>query len=238
MTRAAQSSGARRSERGCERAAVARRARRAFAPLGGGANNARVVTRSRAADVRALAVTERARGRGFTLVELMTVVVIMGVLAMVGLVSVRKHMSASKSIEALNMIQSIRAAQERWRAEHMIYFDVTGPEGSWYPADPSADPGKARSFYFATDDDHPDAADWRLLRPTVNGPVRYGYRTIAGLPGASVPEPEGDVAVTWPTPTDNWYVVEAIGDADADGTPSFFLASSFDDAVRSVNESE
>src|SRR5690606_5057772 len=157
---------------------------------------------------------------------------IMGVLAMVGLLSVRKHMSASKSIEALNMIQSIRAAQERWRAEHMIYFDVTGPDGSWYPEDPSADPGKARSFYFASDDDHPDAAEWRLLRPTVNGPVRYGYRTIAGLPGASVPEPEGDVAETWPKPTDNWDGREAIAAPRADANPARFLGSRFADAAR------
>src|SRR5690349_13572444 len=61
--------------------------------------------------------------RGFTLVELLTVVVITGVLATLAFASLRAHVSAAWGAEALNMMQSIRAAEERWRSEHMMYLD-------------------------------------------------------------------------------------------------------------------
>ena len=55
---------------------------------------------------------------GFTLAELMAVVIIVGVLSVVGVTYFRRHALASKVTEAQAMVQSIRAAEERYRAEN------------------------------------------------------------------------------------------------------------------------
>jgi prepilin-type N-terminal cleavage/methylation domain-containing protein len=187
------------------------------------------------------AEVRRAPARGFTLVELMTVVVIMGVLAVLGGFSLRKHLSASKSIEALNMIQSIRGAQERWRAEHMVYFNVT-IQGGWYPQDPtsSAGKGKERSFFFPPGSTtNLDSDRWLMLRPTVSRPVQFGYRTNAGVSGSTMTDPAVAIpGYSWPEHGENWYVIQALGDTDWDGNPCYFLASSLDGEVAQVNDGE
>lgn len=182
-----------------------------------------------------------ARERGFTLVELMTVVVIAGVLAAIAFASLRQHVSAAWGAEALNMVQSIRAAEERWRSEHMMYLDVS-TDDSWYPRDPRGAPRNSRqAFYYAPEDDtHEDGDEWLQLRPTAPGPVRFGYLVNAGpadvnMTAAAAPGP----AATWPTPPrDNWYVIQAIGDPDGDGVVSYYRASSLDGDVFAVNHGE
>jgi prepilin-type N-terminal cleavage/methylation domain-containing protein len=171
----------------------------------------------------------------FTLVELMVVVTIVGILATIGIVALRAHVAGSRTAEALAMIQSIRAAQERWRAENMTYLDVS-TAGSFYPANPT---GRAkRSFH---DDGHSDFPSWSNLNPTVPGPVEFGYLTKAGPPGVAMTGLPTGVSMpgfTWPTPTQHWYVVQAICDADGDGTPAFFMASSLNGEVYRQNEGE
>jgi prepilin-type N-terminal cleavage/methylation domain-containing protein len=180
---------------------------------------------------------QRAPERGFSLVELCVVVVIMGILAIIGMSSLRKHVNASKSIEAFNMIQSIRAAQERWRAEHMIYLDVT--TSGWYPEDPTDSDARGTERSFFGWSGHPDSANWLLLRPTVSGRVQFGYRTSAGAAGAAMTDPAITIpGFAWPANPENWYVIEALGDTDGDGTPSYYLASSLDGEVGSFNDGE
>jgi prepilin-type N-terminal cleavage/methylation domain-containing protein len=180
-----------------------------------------------------------AHERGFSLVELLTVVVIMGILAVLGMASLRKHVSSSKSIEAFNMIQSIRAAQERWRAEHMIYLDATTDAGGWYPMDPTKSDARGRERAFFGQTANPDAGNWLLLRPTVSGPVQFAYRTNAGAAGATMPDPEITIpGFAWPENPNNWYVIQALGDTDGDGEPSYYIASSLDGEVGSVNDGE
>jgi hypothetical protein len=170
---------------------------------------------------------------------LLTVVVIAGVLATLAFASLRSQVSAAWGAEALNMVQSIRAAQERWRSEHMMYLDVSTDE-AWYPRDPRVAPAARQAFYYAPEDEsHADHIAWLQLRPTAPGAVRYGYLANAGTAGttmtaATAPGP----AVTWPTPTDNWYVIQAIGDPDGDGVVSYYRASSLSGEVFSVNHGE
>jgi hypothetical protein len=45
-------------------------------------------------------------------------------------------------------------------------------------------------------------------------------------------------AVAWPVTTDNWYVIQAVGDTDWDGTTSYYRASSLDNDVFTVNHGE
>lgn len=171
----------------------------------------------------------------------MTVVVITGILATLAFASLRDHVNAAWSAEALNMVQSIRAAEERWRSEHMMYLDVS-TDDAWYPRDPRTAPKRSsQAFYYAaTDDTHADNDRWLMLRPTAAGAVRFGYLVNAGtadvnMTAAASPGP----VATWPTPPkDNWYVIQAIGDPDGDGTVSYYRASSLDGDVFSVNHGE
>lgn len=183
----------------------------------------------------------RCRRRGFTLTELMVVVVIAGILAAIAVRSLTKHVSASHSIEALTMVQSIRAAQERYRSMHSVYLDVS-QSNTWYPRDPSAGHGGAdKTTFFQAPGDaaHPDNARWLTLNPTVAGPVMFGYRTTAGLPGEGMTAPAVEVSgLNWPSTNEPWYVIEAIADADGDKVTAYYLASSINGEVFRQNEGE
>lgn len=178
---------------------------------------------------------------GFTLVELMMVVVITGVLASLGFAALNKHVSAAWGAEALNMVQSIRAAEERWRSEHMMYLNVSSSDDAWYPRDPTAADKKntEQSFFSAPGGDAVDNEAWLLLRPTVTGAVRFGYMVNAGPAGATMTPAARGPVMAWPSPPlDNWYVIQAMGDTDWDGTISFYVASSLSGEVFSQNHGE
>ncbi len=178
----------------------------------------------------------RPASRAFSLVELMVVIVIVGVLAAVGITIFRKHIFSSRSGEALAMVQSIRAAQERWRAEHHGYLDVSTTMDSTYPM---AAPGKTLYHW-----DQPAGADyqrWRLLAPTVSGPVQFGYTVRAGAPFTNVVAPSSAGQPVFPAPAqvlEPWYVIQAKGDTDADGSFAYYVATSFSGEVYRENEGE
>ena len=185
-------------------------------------------------------VGRRASSRGFSLTELMVVVVIAGTLATVGVASLRKHMSSSRAVEALTMIQSIRAAQERHRSTRGVYLDVS-QSGTWYPWDPAQSGNRNRrtTFLQGVGGTHPDNARWLTLNPTAPGPVRFGYQTSAGLPGQTMTAPAETVpGLSWPTPNEPWYVIQAVADADADGEVAFYLAYSINGEVYREHEGE
>jgi prepilin-type N-terminal cleavage/methylation domain-containing protein len=208
-----------------------------FAPTRVRLNTRGVIARRVGAD-RGGVLRTSDHARGFTLVELMAVVTITGILATIGFAAMRKHISAARGTEALNMVQSIRAAEERWRSEHMMYLDVSASSTSWYPRDPLATSSRntEHSFFYAPGDGtHPDNARWLLLRPATSGAVIFGYLVNAGTAGTTMTVPASGPSVTWPTPPDNWYVIQALGDADGDGNPSYYRASSLDGDVFSVN---
>jgi prepilin-type N-terminal cleavage/methylation domain-containing protein len=193
----------------------------------------RCVRRTRGASARRLRAA-----RGFTLTELMVVVVIMGVLATVGFASLSKQVNSAWQAEGLSMVQSIRAAEERWRAEHMMYLNVSHAD-EWYPVDPREAPAELRSFFMEPGSGvHVDQELWLQLRPTVSGGVRFGYLVNAGyatktMTAASDPGPE----VTWPaSPPDNWYVIQAIGDTNGNGSCVYYRASSLDGSVLVVDQ--
>jgi type IV pilus assembly protein PilA len=189
----------------------------------------------------ALKLERRPRSRGFTLVELLVVVAMAGVLATIGLAAMNKHIDASKGIEVSGMVQSIRAAQETYKAMTGIYLDVSS-EGGLYPRDPSGADGESKVAFFHPPGGAapPDNARWMQLAPTVAGPVQYGYMTRAGLPGTPFPEPqvENDDVVFPTSPTESWYLIEAVGDVDGDEDVSYFYATSLNGGVYSLQPSE
>src|SRR6187551_2509557 len=86
--------------------------------------------------------------RGFTLVELMAVVIIMGILATIGLSSFVKQMQQARTAEVRATIKAICAAQERFRAENLTYFNVSSSLTAYYP---TATPGTTLyNFYGQT----------------------------------------------------------------------------------------
>jgi prepilin-type N-terminal cleavage/methylation domain-containing protein len=173
---------------------------------------------------------------GFTLVELLTVVVIVGILAAVGIALLRQHVFSSKTTEVVAMVQSIRAAEERWRSENHGYLDVSQTLTSWYPM---STPDKTKYHW-----DQPAGNDyqkWRLLAPTVAGPVQAGYAVRAGPAFTPMLEPTTVKKPTWPAgalQNEPWYVIQAQADTDGDGTSAMFLASSLNGELYVENEGE
>jgi type II secretory pathway pseudopilin PulG len=165
----------------------------------------------------------------------MAVVVITGILAAVGTTMFRSHILASRTIETTSMIRSIAAAQERFRGENLTYFDVSnGNLAAYYP---SATVGATKYDWTR---EHTHAERWALLNPTVSGPVQYGYACIAGGPGTGVPAPAAlQIAAEW---TGNfvmpWYVIQAIGDVDEDGVPSYYVGASYTSQIFTGGDPE
>lgn len=181
--------------------------------------------------------------RGFTLVELMVVVVIVGVLGTLGVASFRSRVFGSKATEAFAMVQSIRAAEERWKAENMRYLNVS-TSGTWYPAKPV---DRTKRAFFKTGACVPDPAPsqdcrWKLLNPTIPGPVQFGYQVNAGAPSEAMTTLDTDATPKgwsgWPASGDHWYVIQAIANANGDTVYAKFVASSLRADVIHENDGD
>lgn len=177
------------------------------------------------------------RVRGFTLVELMAVVVIMGILATIGLTSFIGQMRQARTGEVRATIAAIAAAQERFRAENLQYFNVSSSLTSYYP---TTTPGE-RTYNFTGFSSGNNADRWNRLRPQVPVPVRFGYACVAGLPTGNSsygPTLALSGSVTWPVAVSPWYVIQAIGDQDGDGVQAVAVATSFSNVISWEHEDE
>lgn len=174
-----------------------------------------------------------ARERAFTLVELLAVVAMVGILAALAIVGYRRYLYSSKSAEAKAIIGHIHTAEASYRAETLGYLSCSSSLTAWYPATPN---GKKRHWVQA----HADASCWRMLNVATDSPTSFGFAVVAGAPGGAIPAVSTQSKPTWPNPTtEPWYVVQAAGDSDSDGSFSYFLSSSFAPSEIYVeNESE
>ena len=158
----------------------------------------------------------RSISRGFTLVELMVVVAIIGILAVLAVVSYSSFIRKGHTAEATQMVASIKTAQEAYHAEVGTYLSISGNLDTDYcPAHAAGDPTLvAWDGTCGTGTDKP----WSKLPVNSAGPVMFGYATMAGLAGGTMPMPNNMASTPVPpTLTGDWYVVAARADLRGNG---------------------
>jgi type IV pilus assembly protein PilA len=141
----------------------------------------------------------RRRSRaGFTLIELMIVVGIVGVLAAIAIPAFSGYAQRARASEAFTMLGEIRQRQESYRVEFGRYCAAT----DWNPANYGS---SSTVVSFDTTD-----PNWAQLGARPDGPLRFQYRVLTGVPGA----PSG---IPGMNTNDFWFVAQAQGDLDEDG---------------------
>lgn len=168
---------------------------------------------------------------GFTLIELMAVVLITAVLAIAGVSVFRKYIFAAKGGEALSVIQAIRAAEEAYQAENHIYLDVS-TTSTWYPR---AVPDKNRVAWAGSGGDAPR---WAQLAPAITRSVQFSYLVNAGIADQAIPAPQNMANPGFAVPRQNWYLIQAKGDADGDGVFANYASTSMTGEIYSEREGE
>jgi len=156
---------------------------------------------------------------GYTLIELMVAVAIVGVLSAIAIPVFSGYLQKSRAQEAIQFLGTIKLRQESYRSEFGEYCNVN-----------TANPGTFASPVSGSDTVLWGApANWPQLGASPDGPVRFSFNTQAGIPGAALPtsdswiEAAGEGWGTWGiVTTDFWYVAEAVGDLDDDGTQVMF----------------
>lgn len=176
--------------------------------------------------------------RGFTLVELMVVVVIVSVLATLAVLGFRKIVTSSHVTEATSMVSNIRVAQEAYHSETQLYANcMTDLKSHWYPA---------KSTYGVVtqwggpcggaciDVDHDIS---KVLPVHADGPVLFGYATIAGVAAATPNQIDNNCGLSGlNSPLTDYYAVAAEADLDGAQGTTDVCAFSWTNQIIVANE--
>lgn len=140
---------------------------------------------------------------GYTITELMVAVVIIGVLATIAIPTYTNYVYRGRVTEATTFLGEIKQRQESYRSEFGRYVPVDGVDwGTWNPANV---PGEDLVLW------DPSVRTWSDLGAAPDGPIRFRYATIAGVPGQAAP------ATTNLDVNDHWFAARAEGDLNGDG---------------------
>jgi type IV pilus assembly protein PilA len=181
--------------------------------------------------------------RGFTLIEMMIVVVIVGILATLAVVGYRKIVQSSHVSEATGMVQNIRVAQEAYKSETQQYANISASLTDWYPQGAQ---GPINGIQFAWQNGTCTCGqgyNWPDIPLHVDGPVLFGYATIAATPAAqppaNIPVYKTATAPLAQNLTTDWYVVTAAADLDSDTTTAtLVVGASWTNQLMIVNEGQ
>jgi prepilin-type N-terminal cleavage/methylation domain-containing protein len=141
--------------------------------------------------------------QGFTLLELMITITIIAILAATAVPAFNSYQQKARAQEAIDFLGIIKLRQESYRAEFGQYCNVNS-------ANPATMPVGGASIAWISDD-----TNWLQLGASPgSSSVTFQYNVVAGAPGST--PPDGN---KWKLPnTDFWYVANAVGDLDDDGT--------------------
>jgi type IV pilus assembly protein PilA len=177
------------------------------------------------------------RPRGFTLVELMIVVVIVSILATLAVLGYRRIVQSSHVTEATSMVNNIRVAQEAYHSETQSYAPcMAGLQTNWYPT--KSVYGQVAAWGGSCAGICQNSYDISLLLPVhVDGPLLFGYSTIAGAASAASTSIPNNCNVTVNTPPTDYYGVAAEADLDGNSlTTTDVCAFSFTNQIFVANE--
>jgi type IV pilus assembly protein PilA len=178
---------------------------------------------------------------GFTLVEMMTVVVLVGVLATLAVYGVRKYILSAKSSEAVSMMASIKGAEEAFKDETFVYFDVSTSftTTNWYP---TTTPGQVKVQWGGGNATL--QKNWQVLGVRPNGPVQFAYAVVATAPGSALPAvptiTKDNSGLRLPPTADQWtYVAAAKADLGGRaGVSTVVLSHSLSSEIFIENDGE
>jgi hypothetical protein len=131
--------------------------------------------------------------------------------------------------EATEMVNAIKLAQEQFHAETGAYSNVSASldPGDLYPA---ATPGMFKTSWGGTCATCAAGTDaWKRMPVHADGPLLYGYATVAGAQGAALPAAPAP-GMTFPATaalTSDWFVVVARGDQDGNSVFSTVVGVSW-----------
>ena len=173
----------------------------------------------------------------------MIVVAMIGVMAALAIVGYRKYLNSAQASEAKAMIQGIRAGEESYKSEMLVYLNVSGTLTNYYPNNPTVTQNdKKWAWIQSTDSRYNNSTNgWQLLNVAADGPVRFGYAVVAGVAPTPPPTPVGFASPpVWPTinPGIPWYVVQAANQRSPGSKVVLFISSSLNGEIYGENDDQ
>jgi type IV pilus assembly protein PilA len=147
----------------------------------------------------------------------MIVVIIVGILALLAVLGYRKIVTSSHVTEATSMVSNIRVAQEAYHSETQTYAQCMGNRDmttGWYPGTSVYSTVSSWGAACSTCTSGYDIAT--VLPLHVDGPVLFGYVTIAGVAATAPTAIANNCNLAGlQSPLTDYYAIAA--EADLDG---------------------